>query len=88
MRLFRFCAVATLVVGAASLTSFNPLAVQADVCTITGTAGDDILTGTEGADIICGKSGNDTINSGAAVTRSTQVQVMTTLMLRTALLLA
>lgn len=62
MRILRLCTVASLVFGATALVNLNPLAAQADVCTITGTAGDDILTGTEGDDIICGKSGNDTIN--------------------------
>ena len=61
MRILRLCTVASLVFGATALVNLNPLAAQADVCTITGTAGDDILTGTEGDDIICGKSGNDTI---------------------------
>jgi hypothetical protein len=31
-------------------------------CTITGTAGNDVLTGTNGNDVICGLGGNDTIN--------------------------
>ena len=31
-------------------------------CTITGTAGNDVLTGTPGNDIICGLGGNDTLN--------------------------
>ncbi|MCP4305865.1 MAG: hypothetical protein GY788_13525 [bacterium] len=30
-------------------------------CTITGTAGDDILSGTSGNDVICGLGGNDTL---------------------------
>ena len=33
-------------------------------CTITGTAGDDILTGTDGDDVICGLGGNDEIVGG------------------------
>jgi Ca2+-binding RTX toxin-like protein len=33
-------------------------------CTITGTAGDDILTGTDGSDVICGLGGNDLIQAG------------------------
>lgn len=32
-------------------------------CTITGTAGDDVLHGTSGPDVICGKGGNDQINA-------------------------
>jgi Ca2+-binding RTX toxin-like protein len=31
-------------------------------CTITGTAGDDVLVGTAGADVICGLGGNDIID--------------------------
>ncbi len=31
-------------------------------CTITGTAGNDVLTGTAGNDIICGLGGNDILN--------------------------
>lgn len=34
-------------------------------CTITGTAGDDILTGTARNDVICGLGGNDLIKAGA-----------------------
>jgi hypothetical protein len=32
---------------------------RADLCTLTGTPGDDILRGTRGDDIICGLGGND-----------------------------
>ena len=38
--------------------AFQPL------CTIVGTAGDDVLTGTAGTDVICGLDGNDTIDAG------------------------
>lgn len=31
------------------------------VCTITGTAGDDVLRGTPGSDVICGRDGDDRI---------------------------
>ena len=31
-------------------------------CTITGTAGNDVLTGTSGDDVICGLGGNDTLS--------------------------
>lgn len=34
-------------------------------CTITGTAGNDVLRGTSGADVICGLGGNDTITANA-----------------------
>ena len=34
----------------------------APACTMTGTAGDDVLTGTGAADVICGLGGNDQIN--------------------------
>lgn len=34
---------------------------EPDGCTITGTAGDDVLTGTPGDDIICGLAGNDVL---------------------------
>ena len=34
-------------------------------CTITGTAGNDLLQGTSGADVICGLAGNDTIGANA-----------------------
>lgn len=30
-------------------------------CTVTGTAGDDVLTGTDGDDVVCGLEGNDTL---------------------------
>ena len=33
-------------------------------CTITGTAGDDVLTGTRGDDVICGLAGNDVVRAG------------------------
>ncbi len=33
-------------------------------CTISGTAGDDILRGTGGADVICGLGGDDVISAG------------------------
>jgi hypothetical protein len=33
-------------------------------CTITGTAGDDVLTGTPGDDVICGLGGKDTLVGG------------------------
>lgn len=41
-------------------------------CTITGTAGDDLLGGTAGPDVICGLGGNDTIggNGGADIIRA------------------
>jgi hypothetical protein len=47
------------------------LAVSSKIseCTITGTAGNDVLTGTPGADIICGLGGNDVIHSGAGKDR-------------------
>jgi Ca2+-binding RTX toxin-like protein len=31
------------------------------LCSIEGTAGDDVLTGTPGRDVICGRGGNDTL---------------------------
>jgi len=34
------------------------------VCTITGTAGNDILNGTNGNDVLCGLGGNDILNGG------------------------
>ena len=40
---------------------------QINVCTITGTEGDDVLVGTDGPDFICGKGGNDTIWAGGGV---------------------
>jgi hypothetical protein len=33
-------------------------------CTITGTAGNDVLTGTPGRDVICGFGGDDVLNGG------------------------
>jgi hypothetical protein len=43
------------------------LAVSSKIseCTITGTAGADILTGTNGKDVICGLGGNDLIQGGS-----------------------
>jgi hypothetical protein len=34
-------------------------------CTITGTAGDDVLVGTAGDDVICAGAGNDVIRAGS-----------------------
>ena len=33
-------------------------------CTVTGTAGDDVLAGTPGADVICGGGGDDVLRGG------------------------
>jgi Ca2+-binding RTX toxin-like protein len=37
---------------------------EGDGCTITGTAGDDVLAGTPGDDVICGLGGNDELRGG------------------------
>ena len=42
-----------------------PPSCGADVATIIGTPGDDILTGTPGRDVVLAGSGNDTIRTGA-----------------------
>ena len=34
-------------------------------CTVTGTAGNDVLRGTRGADVICGLAGDDRVEGGA-----------------------
>ena len=39
--------------------------VPSSGCTITGTAGDDVLTGTPAHDVLCGMGGNDTLIGGA-----------------------
>ncbi len=36
--------------------------IPPEICTITGTSGDDVLDGTKGDDVICGLGGNDTID--------------------------
>ncbi len=50
-----------------TLTVDGPKGVSAEfksnACTITGTAGADVLNGTNGDDVICGKGGNDIINA-------------------------
>jgi uncharacterized delta-60 repeat protein len=43
------------------LARYLPQATPTSSCTITGTAGNDILTGTSGADVICGLGGSDAI---------------------------
>lgn len=56
------------IAGGSSSSGSAPQTVAAsslDIpCTITGTAGDDVLTGTDGDDVICGLAGNDTISGG------------------------
>ncbi len=42
----------------------NRIAPPPPSCTITGTAGDDVLIGTGGNDVICGLGGNDIIKPG------------------------
>ena len=64
----------TLATAAAAETAAPPAtapsqlsgrALRAAPCTITGTAGKDVLRGTSGQDVICGLGGNDRISSGA-----------------------
>ena len=45
-------------------TTVNP---RPTACTITGTAGDDVLLGTSGDDVICALGGNDVIRARAGV---------------------
>ncbi|WP_151199548.1 hypothetical protein [Cryobacterium sp. LW097] len=51
---------ATAVLGA--LLTFVPQPVFAATCTISGTAGNDVLDGTAGDDVICGGGSDDTIS--------------------------
>lgn len=53
-----------------AISGLNPIAASAaeptgDMCTITGTAGNDVITGTSGDDVICGLGGDDVINGGS-----------------------
>jgi glucose/arabinose dehydrogenase/Ca2+-binding RTX toxin-like protein len=50
-----------IVVGAGPATYTANYTITSAVCTITGTAGEDVLLGTEGDDVICGGEGNDTL---------------------------
>ena len=43
---------------------WQPLASPSPVCTITGTAGDDVLVGTQGDDVMCGRRGHDVVRGG------------------------
>jgi dipeptidyl aminopeptidase/acylaminoacyl peptidase len=45
------------------MPDWQPVAPRAD-CTITGTAGNDVLTGTSGKDVICALQGDDVISGG------------------------
>jgi Ca2+-binding RTX toxin-like protein len=60
--LLRATLLAVLFVGLASPD--GSAAAETTVCTITGTAGNDVLIGTPGRDVICGLDGNDVIASG------------------------
>lgn len=56
--------------GDGTATSAIPATVRLTVvdargCTITGTAGDDVLVGTSGDDVICALGGNDVVDGGA-----------------------
>ena len=57
---------AAAVVIAVALVGAGSGAGQAapSVCTITGTAGDDVLNGTASNDVVCGLGGNDTLDGG------------------------
>jgi hypothetical protein len=46
----------------ATLITFVPQSAFAATCTITGTAGNDVLEGTAGDDVICGSGGDDTLS--------------------------
>jgi Ca2+-binding RTX toxin-like protein len=48
--------------SSASKSEAAPSAGSGQLCTITGTSGNDVLNGTSGVDVICGLGGNDTIN--------------------------
>jgi Ca2+-binding RTX toxin-like protein len=48
--------------GRAAVQAVPASAHSALACTITGTAGNDIIFGTRGNDVICGLGGNDTID--------------------------
>jgi glucose/arabinose dehydrogenase/Ca2+-binding RTX toxin-like protein len=50
-----------IVVGANPATYTANYTVTSPGCTITGTAGDEVLLGTEADDVICGGGGNDTL---------------------------
>jgi Ca2+-binding RTX toxin-like protein len=50
---------------AAGLPQLSGRALRAAPCSITGTAGKDLLVGTSGQDVICGLAGGDRISSGA-----------------------
>ncbi len=51
---------ATIADGSGAITINDP-----DVCTVVGSAGDDILNGTPGVDYLCGLEGNDRLNGAA-----------------------
>ncbi|MDF2563256.1 MAG: hypothetical protein K0R99_4702 [Microbacterium sp.] len=57
-------ALAVAVVASVISAGFTIPAAAAERCTITGTAGDEILRGTDGDDVICGDYGRDTIFAG------------------------
>ena len=52
---------AGLVAAMCPVVAVAPASAADAVCTITGTARNDVLRGTGGADVICGLGGNDTI---------------------------
>lgn len=51
-----------LAMAAGAMLIVNPASAELEPqCTITGTAGNDVLEGTPGDDVICGGGGNDII---------------------------
>jgi hypothetical protein len=56
---------ATVLLAVSPAAPAAPAPKPALHCTITGTAGDDVLHGTSGDDVICGEAGNDVIYGGA-----------------------
>ena len=51
----------SLLAGFVSLAMTHAASAGAPVCTISGTAGNDLIIGNPGNDVICGLGGNDTI---------------------------
>jgi 5'-nucleotidase len=54
-----------MLIAPAGAATSDSAAAAADVCTITGTEGDDVLVGTPGDDVICGLGGNDLLKGRA-----------------------
>ena len=52
----------SLLAGFAALAMTHAAPAGAAVCSISGTAGNDVIIGTAGNDVICGLGGNDTIS--------------------------